>query len=165
MRAFLTVTVALGLSLAGAAALWAEAGPEAPEGAWREGGEPVTLMGLMEEWYYPQALMPEGAAMSGGDVAGVYPMKCQAVLTTPDAVEDVIAFYEKKLGIDAEGNGVEADGRSTASLDDSKGRGITVRVFSVGSAESTVTLVVSRGPEDETTHIAWTEFLRLPVAR
>jgi hypothetical protein len=128
-------------------------------------GEPITLMGPWEEWYYPEAEMPGGATLSGGDFAGVYPLKCQAVLTTPDSVENVIAYYEKKLGINAEGNVVEADGRSTASLDDSEGRGITERVFSIGSAESTVTLVVTRGPVDEATHIAWTEFLRLPIAR
>jgi hypothetical protein len=159
MRAFMTVAAALGLSLAGAAALWAEAAPD--EG---DAGEPITLMGRMEEWWYPEAQMPHGASIGGGDSAGVYPAKCQTIWTTPDSVEKVMAYYEEKLGIDAEGNGVERDGRSTASLDDSKGRGMTVRVFSAGSADSTVTLVVSRGPDEEATHIAWTEFLRLPVA-
>src|SRR2546421_11182459 len=63
----------------------------------------ITLLGSLEEWKYPGSKMPQGATMTGN---GPYPpmqfVMCRTVLTTPDTMEKVLAFYSKKFRTEPE---------------------------------------------------------------
>jgi hypothetical protein len=161
----LTVIAVVGLSIVGFATVRAGAPPaDAPS----QGG--VTLLGTLAEWQYPGSKMPGGATMSDGGVPLVQSVKFQAILTTADPVEKVIAFYAEKLGTprspgpeDARAKG--ADAKSVSTQDDSRGRPVALRVIVVNKAESSTTLVISRAEGEEETHIAWSHYLRLDGKR
>ena len=53
---------------------------------------PVTLMGMVSEWRYPESLF-QGAETSDAAVKDVVSMKSKAALTTSDSAEKVVAFY------------------------------------------------------------------------
>ena len=125
----------------------------APEGQ-------ITLMQTLAEWQYPGVEMPNGASMSDGGNPAVQSIKCAAVLTTPDPIEKVIAFYADKFK-QAEPGAPKAEGKSVTIQDDSKGRPITLRVFVVNKADTSTTLVISRAQGEEKTHIAWSHYIRL----
>ena len=74
--------------------------------------EQITLMQTLAAWKYPDTQMPNGASMSDGGSPGVQSVKCAAVLTTPDPIDKVIAFYTEKLG--------PGEARSVAVQDDSE---------------------------------------------
>ena len=130
-----------------------------PKAAHSSASGDITLMQTMDEWRYPQAKMPHGARMSDGGNASLQSLKCSAVLTTPDPIEKVIAFYSDKLKDDPAKDKIE--GKSVNDLDDSPRRPITLRVFSVNTASSSTSLVISRAEGEAETHIAWSHYLRL----
>lgn len=132
----------------------------------------VSLMSTLAEWKYPDTKMPQGASMSDGGIPNVQSIKCQAVLTTPDAFEKVIKFYSEKLGTDAvgdprvRGGGLKlADAKSLSSQDDSQGRPVSIRVFVVNRLDTSTTLVISRADSEKETHITWSHFMRLADTR
>jgi hypothetical protein len=125
---------------------------------------PVTLLGTLAEWRYPDSEF-HGAQMSDGGNRQIQSINCQTVLTTADSVEDVVEFYSKKLGVSESGTGrgqqADADAKSVATQDDSDGRPVQVRVIVVNKDESSTTIVVSRADGEDETHIAVTHYLRL----
>ena len=163
----LTAISVVGLSIVGLATVRAGAPPaEAPA----QGG--VTLLGTLAEWQYPGSKMLGGASMSDGGNPLVPSVKCQAILTTADPVEKVIAYYSEKFGIprapdpqDAQEDAKGPDGKSVSSQDDSRGRPVAIRVIVVNTAETSTTLVISRAEGEEETHIAWSHYLRLDGKR
>jgi hypothetical protein len=162
-----TAIVALGLAIAGLAAVQAGAPPGNAPAQGR-----VTLLGTLAEWQYPGSKLLGGASMSDGGNPLVPSVKCQAILTTADPVEKVVAFYSEKLGIprasgpqDAKEDAKGDDAKSVSSQDDSRGRPVAIRVIVVHKAETSTTLVISRAAGEEETHIAWSHYLRLDGKR
>jgi hypothetical protein len=123
-------------------------------------------MQTLDEWRYPDATMPTGASMSDGGNPLVPSVKCQAVLTTPDPIEKVIAFYSDRATDvhrdgQASGDAKASDPRTVSDQDDSQGRPVTVRVIVVNKAATSTTLVISRAKGEERTHIACLHYIRL----
>jgi hypothetical protein len=166
MRRLRTV---LALGMPALAALWMSAPLGAARATPQEG---ISLMNTLKPWTYPDSEMPGGASMSDGGNPRMQSIKCQAVLTTRDPIDKVIAFYASKLVAAAE-PGEEAgrdalkdrdkdkDAKSVSIQNDSKGRPVTVQVIVVNKAESSTTLVISRAEGEKETHIAWTHYIRL----
>jgi hypothetical protein len=127
----------------------------------------MSLMQVLSEWKYPDAAMPSGASMSDAGAPGIPAARCQAVLTTPDSLDKVIAFYEEKMkagGNTAADVAEERKGprdQSVTVLDDSRGRPVAVRVIAINRRDSSTTLVISRGNGERETHIAWVHHVRL----
>lgn len=155
--------------LAAAAAVgFANVGKPAPQG---EKQERVTLLGILSQWQYPGSKMLDGATMQDGGNRALPSTFCHSVLTTPDSVEKVVAFYsEKPNATDKEKQAVRkalpaTEGGCVLLQDDSRNRPMVVKVIVVNKAESTTTLVVTRAKGEQETHIAWTHHLRHNVGR
>jgi hypothetical protein len=132
----------------------------------------ISLMQTLSAWRYPGSTQLRGASMSDGGNPLVQSIKCQAILTTADPIEKVVAFYQKKVGTPAvtgrpeeKGAVKGADARSVATQDDSAGRPVAVRVIVVNKADTSTTLVISRADAEKETHIAWLHYIRLEDAR
>lgn len=128
----------------------------------------MTLLSTLAEWQYPGSRLPGGASMSDGGNPQLQSVKCQAILTTSDPIEKVIAFYAEKFGTApiaaAQASKAlvnEADARSVSDQDDSGGRPVTVRVLVVNKLNTSTTLVISRADAEKETHIAWSHYVRL----
>jgi hypothetical protein len=130
--------------------------------------EKMTLLGTLAEWKYPGSNMLGGASMSDGGNPLVADVKCQAILTTPDAIEKVAKFYADKLatspapggGQNAKAEVKEAAAKAVSTQDDSEGRPVSVQIIVVNRADSTTTLVISRARSEKETHIAWSHYRR-----
>jgi len=127
----------------------------------------MTLLGTLAEWKYPGSKMLGGATMSDGGNPLVPDVRCQAILTTPDAIEKVAKFYSEKVGTppatggqNARAKVKEADAKAVYTQDDSEGRPVTLRVIVVTKADTTTTLVISRVKSEKETHIAWSHYRR-----
>jgi hypothetical protein len=132
----------------------------------------MTLLGTLSEWKYPGSNLLGGATMSDGGNPLVPDVQCQAILTTPDPMEKVVEFYSQKVGTptapagqNAQAKVKEADAKAVSTQDDSEGRPLTLRVIVVSKADSTTTLVISRGQSEKETHIAWSHYRRLDGRR
>jgi hypothetical protein len=163
MRRFWTV-LALGAPVSVALLLFTAAQAAAPE--------KTALLGILSEWQYPGSRMLGGASMSDGGTPLIQAVKCQAILTTTDPIEKVIAFYAKKAATspapgrqDAKAEVKETEASAVSTQDDSEGRPITLRVFVVHKVDTSTTLVISRAKDEKVTHIAWSHFLRLEGKR
>ena len=126
-------------------------------------------MQTLSEWRYPDSTWVDGATMSDGGTPPVQAIKFKTILTTPDPIEKVIAFYAKKLGADEPAGSPPAKAKTPTSepnsvsvQDDSKGRPLTLRVMVVNQGETSTTLVISRAEGETKTHISWSHYLRLP---
>jgi hypothetical protein len=129
--------------------------------------EQVTLLGMLLEWRYPEAKF-NGAETSDAAVAEISAIKSKAVLTTPDSAAKVMAFYRKKLNVDAEGRNLgEKEGerittdRSVLIQDVSGDRASKLYVIAIIGTMSSTTLVVSRTEGDDVTRIAWSNYRQL----
>ncbi len=127
----------------------------------------MTLLGTLAEWKYPGSKMLGGATMSDGGNPLVPDVLCQAILTTPDAIEKVAKFYSDKVGTPPAPGGhaaradvKEADAKAVSTQEDSEGRPVTLRVIVVNKADTTTTLVISRAKSEKETHIAWSHYRR-----
>jgi hypothetical protein len=118
----------------------------------------ISLMQTISEWKYPGSTQLGGASMSDGGNPEIPDLTCLASFTTPDPVADVVKFYEEKAG-------KAPESRAVVTQDDSKGRPVAVRIIAVHRADSSNTLVISRGEGEKETHIAWSQYRRLPIAR
>lgn len=132
--------------------------------------EGITLLGSLEEWKYPGSQMPQGASMSDGGNPTIPSVKLQAILTTADSFEQVVEFYTKKLTPAAVADAPKtddaakpADAKSVLNQDDSQGRPIELKVFSVHKADASTTLVISRAKDEKETHIAWSQYRRFEL--
>lgn len=127
----------------------------------------VTLMGMLSEWRYPDAKF-NGAQSGDAAVSDISSIKSKAILTTPDSVEKVLAFYLQKLKVDAKGRNLgEKEGerittkRSVSIQDNSTGRPLQLYIIAINEKGSSTTLTVSRSEGETTTHIAWSNYRQL----
>lgn len=132
--------------------------------------KPVTLMGMLMEWHYPDAEFG-GGQMSDAGVTGVVSIKCKSVLTTPDPPDKVLAFYLKKLHVNTEGSNLDEKGPERVTTD----RSVLVQTVSEGESplyviaingrvadqSASTTLVISRAQGDDKTRIAWSNYRQL----
>ena len=123
--------------------------------------DPVSLLSILAEWKYPGSEHLGGAEMSDGGFAGVQSIKCKAVLTTPDPVEDVVAFYRAKCDPDAAPADRPVSSQSFSAQDDSEDRPVQVQVLVVNRLNYATTFVISRADGEPRTHIAWSHYRRL----
>jgi hypothetical protein len=115
--------------------------------------ENVSLLQTLEAWKYPGSTMLEGASMSDAGNPDIVDVACKAVLTTPDAFDNVVRFSEKKTA-------EAAQPRAVIRQEDSIGRPIALRILSVHKTATTTTLVISRGESEKETHIAWSHYMK-----
>ena len=129
--------------------------------------KPVTLMGLLQPWFYPDAKFG-GAESSDAGVSNISSIKSKAVLTTGDSVDDVLDFYCQRLQVDRTGKNVhEKEGeritteQSVSIQDLSAGRPCEMFVICVRKEKSSTTVVVSRVEGEDKTTIGWSNFRHL----
>ena len=143
------------------------AGSQKTSGADPQPEGTVTLMGMLNEWIYPESKF-HGAESSDAAVSEISSIKSKAALSTPDSLEKVLDFYCRKLKVDREGNNLgEAAGtritsdRSVLIQDLSQGRSCQLYLVAINRGKSSTTLVISRCKDEETTQIAWSNFRQL----
>jgi hypothetical protein len=127
----------------------------------------MTLLGTLAEWKYPGSELPSGATMSDGGNPLVQSVKCKAILSTPDPIEKVIAYYTEKFGTGessdrqaGKADVKKGEARSVSVQDDSQGRPVMLRVLVVNKADTSTALVISRAQGEKETHIAWSHYRR-----
>jgi hypothetical protein len=129
--------------------------------------EPKSLLQILGEWKYPGSTMLDGASMSDGGNPLVQSVKCKSILTTPDPIDKVIAFYTKKLvpppaaAVDL----ASAAATSVSTQEDSQDRPLTLKVFVVNTVDTSTTLVISRAVDEKETHISWQHYFRVDGKR
>ena len=136
--------------------------------------EPVSLIGTVVKWRYPDAeigpsSMSDAATVAADGNRTVPSSVLTTTMTTRDSVEKVVAFYrelltrnavnDKRLGIDA------AVGRSVLFSDESEGRPFALHTILVNSANSSTTILITRGKDEEVTHITWKRYLAHDLGR
>ncbi|MBD3674462.1 MAG: hypothetical protein HUJ26_13150 [Planctomycetaceae bacterium] len=131
--------------------------------------EPVTLIGTIVKWRYPDAKigksqMSDGATIDAAGNRTVVSSILKTTMTTEDSVEKVVAFYRELLTRNPEHDrqlGIAAEtGRSVVFNDESEGRPFAFHTILVNSAQRSTTLIITRGENEETTRISWTQYLR-----
>lgn len=134
----------------------------------------TSLMEQIAPWRYPEASM-QGMSMSDAatvDVDGnrtVPSVVCNATMKTADSVDDVVAYYQRKLtpNRDAPEKEKEKDawkeGRSVLVFDESEDRPFGLRVILVNAGNTSTTLLISRGQNEKQTHITWKRYLKFDV--
>lgn len=131
----------------------------------------LSLLGMLEEFRYPESqplsgvTMSDGATMRGGERT-VPSTRCDTILTTPDGFERVVDYYVKKYGITEEhappAPPVDAPtgGQSVFLQNDSLERPFQLRIIVINRDETSTTLVISRAESEKVTHIAWSHYVR-----
>ncbi len=131
----------------------------------------LSLLGMLEEFRYPESqplngvTMSDGATLRGGERT-VPSTRCDTILTTPDGFEKVVDYYVRKYGITEEhappAKPVDAPegGQSVFIQNDSLERPFQLRIISVNRDETSTTLVISRAESEKATHIAWSHYVR-----
>jgi hypothetical protein len=129
--------------------------------------EPVTLLGTVVKWRYPDAeigksQMSDAATIGADGDRTVGSVVLKTTMVTRDPVDKVLAFYrdlltrnpknDERLGI---GPNV---GRSVVFSDESEGRPFAFHTIVVNSASSSTTLIITRGKDEERTHITWKQY-------
>ena len=132
--------------------------------------EPLTLMGTISHWLYPEskmsgAVMSDAATVDSDGNRTVQSLVCKTTMTTNDSVEKVLAFYKAKLTpnkkADAKTKAKLKDGRSVLISDDSQGRPLALHTILVNTPSTSTTLIVSRVNGEKKTHIVWKHYVRL----
>ena len=131
--------------------------------------EPVTLIGTIVKWQYPDAEIGKSEVSDGATIAAdgertVSSSVLKTTMLTPDPVEKVLAFYrdlltrnpasDKRLGIGP------LVGRSVVFSDESDGRPFAFHTIIVNSANTSTTLIITRGKDEEQTRITWKQYLK-----
>ncbi|QDU88082.1 hypothetical protein Pla175_14520 [Pirellulimonas nuda] len=133
--------------------------------------EQLSLLGMLEEWKYPDSPF-SGAQMSDGatvDAAGkrtTQSIVCNAEMMTEAPIKEVVEYYQTKLSPMPKAEGDDAPpaddaGRSVVFSDDSEGRPFAVHTVLVNTHDTSTTLIISRGKDEALTHIAWKQYRRL----
>src|ERR1700734_2098028 len=71
----------------------------------RQPDQERSLLQTLAKWQYPASTMLDGASMSDGGNPTLQSVKCKSILTTPDPIDKVIAYYSEKLEPPARKNG------------------------------------------------------------
>ena len=156
------------MTLALGGALFAFVTTLAPRPVQAAPADGISLLQTLGEWQYPDSKLRGGATMSDGGNPHVQSIKCEAVLTSPDPIEKVIAYYAEKFGAvepgaprPAKAEVKKGEAKSVSVQDDSEGRPVVLRVFVVNKVDTSTTLVISRAEGEPETHIAWSHYIRL----
>lgn len=135
--------------------------------AAEESQEPITLLGMLSEWQYPDSNF-HGATSGDGAVTGIGSIKSRAILSTEDSVEDVVSFYRDQLNVKKDGApvGDGGDERITAEravvIQDNSREGILqLVIITIREEKRSTTLAISRGKGESQTNIAWSQFRQL----
>lgn len=136
--------------------------------------EPITLLGTIVKWQYPgseilPAQMSDAATMDAEGRRTMPSTLMETTMTTPDSVEDVMAFYHKLLDRDSsDAKQLTLDpgvGCSIVFSDESVGRPFAFHLILVNIKNSSTTLVITRGTDEEQTRITWKQYLAHDVAK
>jgi hypothetical protein len=134
--------------------------------------EPVTLIGTIVKWRYPDAEIGKSeasdAATINADEKRTAPSTVlKTTMVTGDSVNKVLAFYrdlltrnpanDGKLGIGPQ------VGRSVVFSDESDGRPFAFHTIVVNAANTSTTLIITRGDDEELTRITWKQYLKHEV--
>jgi len=135
-------------------------------------GETVTLLGTVVKWRYPDAEigkseMSDAATIDADGNRTVPSTVLKTTMVTRDSIDKVLAFYQDLLtrNLTHDGKlGIEPNvGRSVIFSDEAEGRPFAFHTILVNSAKSSTTLIITRGPGEEQTHITWMQYLRHEV--
>jgi len=131
---------------------------------------PKSLLQTIAEWQYPGSALTATQASDGETVDAkgyrtVPSTVSRAVMTTDSPVEEVLDYYRAKLSPATKADGgkpgpPDAGGRSVAFSDDSEGRPFALHTVIINTSDTSTTLVVSRGKDEASTHIAWKQYRR-----
>jgi hypothetical protein len=131
--------------------------------------QPITLIGTIVKWRYPDAEigkseMSDAATIDASGDRTVPSTFLKTTMTTQDSMEKVVGFYQDLLKRDATtdsklGIGPKV-GRSVVSSDESEGRPFAFHVIMVNSENTSTTLIISRGENEELTRISWKQYLK-----
>ena len=136
--------------------------------------EPVTLMGTIVKWRYPDAeigksQISDAATIDEDGNRTVPSVVLKTTMVTRDPIDKVLAFYrhllmrnptnDRELGIEPK------VGRSVVFNDESEGRPFAFHTIVVNSANSSTILIITRGKDEERTHITWKQYLKDEVGR
>ena len=143
------------------------------------GQEVMTFFGTVAQWQYPNSTLATNKAgalgwmgdasmkTTAGDIT-VSAVQVQAVWTTKDPMEKVIAYYETRLKPAAGSKDAKPDeraaadsGTSVVSHDDSVGRPVATHIILVNTEKTSTTLVISRAATESETHVAWVHYVRI----
>jgi hypothetical protein len=131
--------------------------------------EPVTLMGTIIKWRYPDATigkseMSDAATMDAVGQRTVPSTVLKTTMSTRDSVEKVVEFYrdlltrnpanDGKLGIGPQ------IGRSVLFSDESEGRPFLFHTILVNAADTSTILIITRGNDEELTRITWKQYMK-----
>ena len=134
--------------------------------------QPVTLIGTIVKWRYPdaeigQSEMSDGATIASDGKRTIPSSVLKTTMVTTDSVEDVLEFYrdlltrnqtnDQKLGIGP------LVGRSVVFSDESNGRPFAFHTILVNSENTSTTLIVTRGVDERQTRITWKQYLKHEV--
>ncbi len=134
------------------------------------GAGPKPLLQTIAEWQYPGSELSAAGASDGATVGArgdrtVPSTVSKTVMATDAPVEAVLAYYKSRLAPPAEGAGgfaaADPGGRSVDFSDDSAGRPLALHTVIVNTADTSTTLVISRGKGEARTYIAWKQYRRL----
>ncbi len=136
--------------------------------------EPVTLIGTIVKWRYPGAeigksKMSDAATIDAKGNRTVPSTVLTTSMVTADSVDKVLAFYRDLLTRNTTNDGtlgIEPNvGRSVVFSDESEGRPFAFHTVVVNSANHSTSLIITRGKDEERTHITWKQYLKHEVRR
>jgi len=131
--------------------------------------KPASLMQMIGQWQFPGSTL-NGAEMADGATIGpdgnrtTQSLACKTVMTTDAPVDEVLAHYRSMLvprpsEVETDASTPES-GRSVVFSDDSASRPFAMHTILVNTADSSTTLVITRGKGESKTHIGWKHYLR-----
>ena len=133
--------------------------------------EQPTLLQMIAEWQYPGSAITGAQAADGATIDGsgnrtVPSIVCKTLMTTDAPVEKVLDYFRTKLSPTPKADGdktepADATGRSVVFSDDSDGRPFALHTVIINAGDLSTTLVISRGKDEDKTHIAWKQYRRL----
>jgi hypothetical protein len=134
--------------------------------------EPITLIGTIVKWRYPDAeigksQMSDAATIAADGKRTAPSSVLKTTMVTSDSVDKVLAFYrglltrnpanDSKLGADPK------VGRSVVFSDESEGRPFAFHTIVVNAANTSTTIIITRGGNEDTTRITWKQYLKHEV--
>lgn len=134
--------------------------------------ETVTLIGTIVKWQYPGAEigkseMSDAATIDADGKRTVPSSVLQTTMMTRDSAKKVVAFYRDLLNRNPTNDsklGTRPQiGRSVVFSDESEGRPFELHTILINSANTSTTLIITRGGDEEHTHITWKQYLRHEV--
>jgi hypothetical protein len=134
--------------------------------------EPVALIGTIVKWRYPdaeigQSEMSDVATIDADGNRTAPSTLLKTTMATGDSVDKVLAFYRELLKRNPTNDGklgIRPDiGRSVVFSDESEGRPFAFHTILVNSADSSTTLIITRGKGEQQTRITWKQYLKHEV--